>query len=55
MVLEESMNQGTWGFIAVQSLSKLNRASDMLAKTGYYKDWSKEYYDDTVAWRIKEK
>ena len=55
MVLGESMNQGTWGFIAVQSLSKLNRASEMLDKAGYYKDWPKEYYDDTVSWRIKEK
>ncbi|CAB5221579.1 hypothetical protein UFOVP247_203 [uncultured Caudovirales phage] len=55
IVFGESMNHGTWGFIAVQSLSKLNRASEILARSGYYKDWPQEYYNDVVAWRFEKK
>lgn len=49
-----NMNQGKWGWIAVQRLDKLNRASMQLAKTGYYEKWSDEEYGDVVAWRFED-
>jgi hypothetical protein len=51
----ENMNHGTWGFVAIQKLSKLNRASEQLARQGYYKDWPQKNYDDVVAWRFEKK
>jgi len=49
-----NMNQGKWGWIAVQRLDKLNRASMQLSKTGYYEKWSDEEYGDVVAWRFED-
>lgn len=51
----ENMNHGKWGFIAIQKLSKLNRASEQLARQGYYKDWPQKNYDEVVAWRYEKK
>jgi len=45
------MNFGQCGLILVQRLSKINHASLILEKKGYYKHWSKENLDDVVTWR----
>ena len=45
------MNFGKAILVLVQRLSKLNRASAMLKKQGYYDNWSQENYDDVVSWR----
>ena len=45
------MNQGTWAIVLVQETAKLNAASKMLAKQGYYDNWTKEQLDDVVTWR----
>ena len=48
-----SLNFGKCILILVQRLSKLNQASKILSKRGYYTDWNKEHYDDVVTWRFK--
>lgn len=48
----EAMNQGTWVLVLVQALDKINQASKILEKQGYYEHWSKEAYDDVVSWRF---
>ena len=48
-----TMNFGECILVLVQRLSKLNKASSMLKKQGYYDNWSKENYDDVVTWRTK--
>ena len=45
------MNFGKAILVLVQRLSKLNKASDILKKRGYYDDWPEENYNDVVAWR----
>jgi hypothetical protein len=45
------MNQGEWVLVLIQSIDKLNRASEILKKQGYYDNWSKENLDDVVNWR----
>jgi len=47
-----TMNFGKCILVLVQRLSKLNKASAMLKKQGYYDNWSQENYDDVVSWRI---
>lgn len=47
------MNQGKWALLLVQAKSKLDKASAILEKQGYYKNWSKENLDDVVNWRKK--
>ena len=49
-----SMNFGKAILILVQRLSKLNKASDILKKKGYYDNWPKENYDDVVSWRFTD-
>ena len=49
-----SMNFGKAILILVQRLSKLNKASDILKKKGYYDNWPKENYDDVVKWRFTD-
>ena len=49
-----SMNFGIAILILVQRLSKLNKASDILKKKGYYDNWPKENYDDVVKWRFTD-
>ena len=45
------MNQGSWVLVLIQSLEKLNAASEHLAETGYYDKWSKENLEDVRDWR----
>lgn len=54
ILLGEKMNQGTWGFLAIQQRSKLNRATQMLMSQGYYDNWPQENWDDVVAWRLDD-
>ena len=49
----EIMNQGQWALLLVQAKSKLDKASAILDKQGYYKNWSNENLDDVVNWRNK--
>jgi hypothetical protein len=46
------MNQGTWALVLVQAIDKINQASLILKKQGYYDNWSHEEYDDVVSWRF---
>lgn len=46
------MNQGTWALLLIQSIDKINQASEILKKQGYYDNWSQESYDDVVSWRF---
>jgi hypothetical protein len=55
VILGERMNQGKWGWVGVQRLAKIDRASQQLARTGYYDLWPEETYADVVAWRHDEK
>jgi hypothetical protein len=48
------MNQGTWALLLIQSIDKINQASEILKKQGYYDNWSQESYDDVVSWRFKK-
>ena len=45
------MNFGLCGIVLIQRLSKLNKASKILRKQGYYKNWSKQNLEDVVEWR----
>lgn len=45
------MNQGTYMLLLCQRFSKVNDASSDLKAQGYYKLWTKEYYDRVVGWR----
>jgi hypothetical protein len=51
LVNNEPMNQGRWALLLVQAKSKLDKASAMLEKQGYYKKWSQENLNDVVEWR----
>ena len=51
IIAGETMNQGTWAMVLIQATSKLNAASKILAKQGYYKNWTQEQLDDVVTWR----
>ncbi len=48
------MNQGAWVLVLLQGTEKLNQASLLLKKQGYYDNWSQESYDDVVSWRFKK-
>lgn len=48
------MNQGVWILILIQSLDKINQASLILQKQGYYDNWTVEEFDDVVSWRFKK-
>lgn len=52
IIAGEPMNQGTWAILLVQATAKLNAASKMLAKQGYYDLWTQEQLDDVVNWRL---
>ena len=45
------MNFGKAILVLVQRLSKLNKASAILKKRGYYDNWPEENYRDVVKWR----
>jgi len=51
IVAGESMNNGDWAIVLVQSKEKLDKASAILERQGYYNNWSKENLDDVVNWR----
>jgi hypothetical protein len=51
IVAGESMNQGLWALVLVQSKKKLDKASAILEQQGYYKSWSQNNIDDVVSWR----
>ena len=46
------MNFGKCSLVLVQRLSKLNWASKILKKKGYYDEWPDDNYDDVVKWRF---
>jgi hypothetical protein len=54
----ESSNLPEYGMIFFQSLSELEKASIELEEKGYYRGWSKEYYEKLVGkrrellWRV---
>lgn len=48
-----SLNFGKCIIVLVQRLSKLNQASKILKKKGYYDSWDKEHYEEVVDWRFK--
>lgn len=54
ILLGECMNQGKWGFLAIQKKSKLNAATKSLMAQGYYDKWPKENWDNVVAWRLDD-
>ena len=51
IIAGERMNQGKWALILIQAIAKLNAASDILAKQGYYDLWTQQQLDDVVTWR----
>lgn len=44
-------NNGKYNVLFLQRKSKLDLAAKKLEKLGYYKNWTKEYYDEVVGWR----
>lgn len=52
VVAGASMNQGYWALVLVQETAKLNSASEMLKKQGYYDRWTQAQIDDVVTWRF---
>ena len=46
-----NFSNGRYNLILVQQSEKLNAASKQLTDAGYYKNWSKDMYNDVVAWR----
>lgn len=45
-------NNGKYNVLFLQKKSKLDLATKKLEKLGYYKNWTKEYYDEVVGWRL---
>lgn len=45
-------NNGKYNLILCQPLEKLNNASEYLQSKGYYKNWSRDYFDAVVSWRL---
>lgn len=54
IVAGEKMNQGKWALILLQETAKLNAASEMLKRQGYYDSWTQEQIDDVVTWRFNQ-
>jgi len=44
-------NNHKYAIVIVQRAEKLRKASEMLNKRGYYKNWSKHDLDNVVGWR----
>lgn len=44
-------NNGKYNLAICQKSEKINQAAEILLKKGYYKNWSKELYDQVVSWR----
>jgi len=51
IISDAEMNQGQWALILIQSKDKLNKASKILERQGYYKKWTQEQLDEVVNWR----
>jgi hypothetical protein len=51
VISDVEMNQGKWALVLIQSKYKLNNASRILERQGYYKKWTKEQLDEVVNWR----
>jgi len=51
VIAGERMNQGTWALVLIQEIEKLNAASRILTKQGYYDRWTQDQLDDVVTWR----
>lgn len=51
IIAGETMNQGSWALVLVQAKDKLDKASIILERQGYYQTWSQENLDDVVNWR----
>ena len=51
IIAGEVMNQGSWALVLLQSKDKLNKASAILDRQGYYSTWSEENLNDVVNWR----
>lgn len=47
------MNFGKSGLLIMSPLTDLNRASQLLLKHGYYKQWSAQNLDEVVNWRTR--
>ena len=45
-------NNGKYNLILCQPLDKLNKASEQLKGKGYYNNWSSDYFDSVVSWRL---
>ena len=45
-------NNGKYNLVLCQPLEKLNKASEQLKSKGYYNNWSKDYFDSVVSWRL---
>jgi len=45
-------NNGKYNVLFLQRKSKLDLATKKLEKLGYYKNWTKEYYNEVVSWRL---
>jgi hypothetical protein len=46
-----TFNNGKYNIILCQETNKLNEAAAYLKEKGYYKNWTKEMYEDVVLWR----
>jgi len=44
-------NNHKYAVVIVQRAEKLSKASEMLAKRGYYKNWSQQDLDAVIGWR----
>lgn len=51
LINDVAMNFGKGILVLIQRASKLDRASEILKKQGYYNNWSQENLDDVVNWR----
>lgn len=47
--LEDNLEtENEFYMVLIQPYNELEKASESLQKKGYYKNWDKEYYSDTV-------
>jgi hypothetical protein len=45
-------NNGKYNVLFLQKKSKLDLATEKLKKLGYYKNWTEDYYNEVVSWRL---
>lgn len=45
-------NNGKYNVLFLQRKSKLDIAAKKLEKLGYYNNWTAEYYEEVVGWRV---